>query len=116
MALTIEDGGFKLEQTDIGDDSWDLYAKKTVNHKNGTSSVEWKILSYGISMPYALNKIILCRMAVRTKETTDLKTFFDNYKKERGLVLQQFNLSTINLTKDLLNLQKSLKDERKESK
>ena len=103
MALTIEEGGFRLEQVDLGDPHWDVSVKKKTKHKDGTESEEWKVLAYGVSMNYAMEKIILTRMAARhSDKVLTFQEFFEGFKKERQAVLNAFHLATIDLTKDLI--------------
>lgn len=109
-ALVIEDGGFRLEEVEIGSPFFDLYGRKKVQHKDGTSTIEWKILGYGLTIESALNKIILCRMSARNSEVLNLKQFFEAYKSERLETIKAFGLQTINLTKDLLKLKEELNE------
>ena len=110
MALVIEDGGFRLEQVELGSIFWDLYVRKKTTHKDGTDTIEWKVMKYGVPIESAINTIILARVSARHPEVLTLKEFFEDYKSERMSVIQAFSLQTVDLTKDLIELQKNGKE------
>lgn len=112
--ITIEDGGFRIVQCGIGENSWDIFARKVVKHKDGSTDVDWKNLAYGISFESCMNKIILCRTHARNPNVCTLQQFFENYKKERQLVVEAFQLKAINLTEDLKNLEKVINEKQQE--
>lgn len=112
--IIIEDGGFRLEEVDIGSDFFDLYGRKKIAHKDGTETIEWKILAYGIPINEAILRIINCRIGARHPEIMNLKEFFTSFKEERKKVIEDFSLQTLNLTKDLIQLNRQIKSIKKD--
>lgn len=77
--IVIEESDFKLEQVNESSNRWDLWFKKVVKHKNGTTDEAWDVSCYGVSLAHCIDKIINRRLANK-QEVYSLKQFINDYR------------------------------------
>lgn len=86
--MTIEEVDFRLiPATNTGADSWDLELLYTIRPKDKPSRQEFKIAGYGISLDYAIKKIINFRIENKTLDgVLTLKEYRKAFKEEFDII------------------------------
>ena len=81
--MVIEEKDFRLTPVSESSPMFDLELLYTVRPKGKEARQEFKNVAYGISLEYAIKKIIQYRISQKYKdEAISLRTYFKEFKEE----------------------------------
>lgn len=81
--MIIQEEDFKLTSIDDSTPKFDLELLYEIKSRNGELKKEFKNIAYGVSLDYAIKKIVFYRLNSKHKESAiNLKKYYKEFKEE----------------------------------